>query len=412
MRPPTDRRPRLVALSLVAIALGAWSDGPGAVPSDPIYTATRADGSTVAGHLRGLNPRGDVVLAVDDKGPGVTVLGSDLVRVAREGSAAPTPAEGSIVLFPDGDRLNRVVIGPAGETSIEVQSFSMGTVAVPLDGVLGLILVPPVDPDAVHQLSAKVRDEPRAGEVLWLSNGDRLAGGLLGIDDKKVAFQSAGGKADLDRSSVVAVGFDPKTVAYPKPPGAYLEIGLLDGSRLGVVGARLESGHLLATTRTGAAIRVPIGELAAMTTRNGPALYLSDRPPTLEKYVSYLGPTRPVRADLAVDGQALRLGGRTFDRGLGTQSRSYLVYALEPGLKRFQALVGVDDRAGPLGSVVFRVVVNGKEAFATPPMSVRETPRPIDLDIRGAKTLVLITDFGDRGEVRDHADWADARLIR
>jgi hypothetical protein len=81
-------------------------------------------------------------------------------------------------------------------------------------------------------------------------------------------------------------------------------------------------------------------------------------------------------------------------------------------VKRFQATVGVDDRAGPLGSVTFSVIVDGEERFVSPPMSVRDTPKAIDVDVSGAKTLVLRTDFGERGEVRDHADWVEARLVR
>ena len=41
--------------------------------------------------------------------------------------------------------------------------------------------------------------------------------------------------------------------------------------------------------------------------------------------------------------------GQTYDRGLGTQSTTFLAYRVEPGDRRFQALVGVDERAGPLG---------------------------------------------------------------
>ena len=45
-------------------------------------------------------------------------------------------------------------------------------------------------------------------------------------------------------------------------------------------------------------------------------------------------------------------------------------------------------------------------------MSARDTPRPIDIDVAGAKLLILATEFGERGEVRDFADWVEARVIR
>lgn len=108
----------------------------------------------------------------------------------------------------------------------------------------------------------------------------------------------------------------------------------------------------------------------------------------------------------------MRLSGQDYDRGIGTQSRTLLAYRLKPGDRRFQALVGLDDRAGSLGSVVFRVIVDGETRFASSPLSSRDAPRPIDVDVNGAKILILITEFGERGGVRDLADWAEARIIR
>src|SRR5262249_11133846 len=129
-------------------------------------------------------------------------------------------------------------------------------------------------------------------------------------------------------------------------------------------------------------------------------------------YESYVGPTRPYRVDRAVDGQPIRLGGQTYDRGIGTQSRTLLAYRIEPGDRRFQALVGVDERAGPLGSVIFRVLVDRQERFKSPPMTDRDRPKSLDIDLAGGKILILLTEFGDRRNVRDLADWAEARIIR
>ena len=89
-----------------------------------------------------------------------------------------------------------------------------------------------------------------------------------------------------------------------------------------------------------------------------------------------------------------------------------LAYLVEPGDRRFQATVGVDERAGPLGSVVFAVLVDGKEKMRTPPRTDRDAPISINLDVSGAKFVILATEFGDRGDVRDLADWVEARMIR
>jgi len=113
-----------------------------------------------------------------------------------------------------------------------------------------------------------------------------------------------------------------------------------------------------------------------------------------------------------VVGPALRLGGQTYDRGLGTQSRTLLAYRLDPKAKRFQALVGLDDAAGPLGNVVFKVLVDGKPRYESPSMGAGEAPRAVDVALEGGKVLILTTEFGERGDVQDSGDWVEARIIR
>ena len=94
------------------------------------------------------------------------------------------------------------------------------------------------------------------------------------------------------------------------------------------------------------------------------------------------------------------------------QSRTLLAYRIEPGDRRFQALVGVDERAGPSGSVVFRVLVDKEQRYKSQPLSHRDPPQAIDVDLAGGKFLILDTDFGERGNIRDFANWVEARLVR
>jgi hypothetical protein len=382
------------------------------VPSDPVFTAHLLDGTTQTGRIRQIGPHGEIALVPVEGKEQVLPLGR-LLKLTRDSvPSAPTPTEGSLVLFPEGDRLYTTVIGPASETTLEVQSYALGNVAIPLESLLGLVLALPGETAAVDALLERVRTEPRPSEVLWLANGDTLKGGFLGLDEKRIKFQAPNGPIELDRGGIVALGFDPSLVVYPRHEGDYLELTMADGSRLGVSHARIEQGHVVATTRFKSTIRLALSELVQVHARTAAIAYLSERKATAEQYVAYLGPSRPYRRDLNVDGHPLRLAGLSYDRGLGTQSRTLLAYRLAPGDARFQAIVGLDDGAGPLGSVVFRVLVDGKERFVSPPMSVRDTPKPIDVDLTGAKALILVTEFGERGEIRDLADWIEARIVR
>ena len=113
----------------------------------------------------------------------------------------------------------------------------------------------------------------------------------------------------------------------------------------------------------------------------------------------------------AVTKKTLTLGGQAFERGVGTHAPSTAYVDLNGGSARFLAVCGVDDGAGAgKGSVIFRVIADGKKVYQSPLLKAGMPPEKIDLDVRGVKSLVLkVLDGGD-GSDSDHADWADARF--
>ena len=75
-------------------------------------------------------------------------------------------------------------------------------------------------------------------------------------------------------------------------------------------------------------------------------------------------------------------------------------------------MVGVDDeKIGSEGSVSFEVVVDGKKVATSGMMRGGDEPKFLNVDLTGAKKLVLrVTDAGD-GESSDHADWGGSVLL-
>ena len=307
----------------------------------------------------------------------------------------------------------RVIVGASNETTVEVQSHSaLGKLTIPLEAILGLILTAPSETDSLDTLWDQLRFETRTTDVVWLANGDQMTGAFLELEDRLLKLQIDGKPVEIDRTGVMAIGFDQAALNYKRPRSNFLELTLADGSRLGVTEPKIDKGILTATTRFGQPIRIPIDDLVRVDPRTESLVWLTERKVDAHTYTSYLGPTRPFRIDRTVEGHSFQLSGQVHERGLGMQSRTLLAFKLQPGDRRFQALVGLDDRAGPLGSVVFRVLTDGKERIKTPAMTCREKPQAIDLDVSQAKLLILITEFGDRGDVRDLADWVEARIIR
>ena len=113
------------------------------------------------------------------------------------------------------------------------------------------------------------------------------------------------------------------------------------------------------------------------------------------------------KAGKSVDGNALRVGGVEYRRGVGTHAPSTHRIAANGNALSFSALVGVDDECGGKGSVVFRVIADGK-VVAEVAAKGGEAAKQISADLAGTKRIVLeVTDGGD-GMHYDHADWCDA----
>ena len=132
---------------------------------------------------------------------------------------------------------------------------------------------------------------------------------------------------------------------------------------------------------------------------------------TLDLSAMTCGSQRPV-ARLSLDGTPLRLGGRTYTRGVGTHAPSDFALDLAGGASRFTASVGIDDKvdAANKGSVVFEVWVDNKRVAQSPPMQRGMAPHHFDVDLQGAKLLGLRVTDGGNGKEHDYANWCSASI--
>ena len=117
------------------------------------------------------------------------------------------------------------------------------------------------------------------------------------------------------------------------------------------------------------------------------------------------------QADKAVTGKPLSIGGKTFERGLGTHTDSQARLQLNGGLEKFMAFVGVDDAAASdQATITFRVVGDGKTLWKSPGMKRGQPACAVDVGVKAIKTLLLLAESG--GDISfGHADWADAKLL-
>ena len=106
----------------------------------------------------------------------------------------------------------------------------------------------------------------------------------------------------------------------------------------------------------------------------------------------------------------MTIAGRHFRRGLGVHAVSEVVYALNGGYTTFEALVGMDGANRGTGD--FEVWVDGTKRWESGRMTWEDAPQAVRVDISGGLELRLRVGDGGDGITGDHANWAEARLLR
>lgn len=141
--------------------------------------------------------------------------------------------------------------------------------------------------------------------------------------------------------------------------------------------------------------------------RQNPDIYLSS------DWVSEThGWTQPIGVNQSIDGDAIRLNGKTYTHGIATHADSTIVYNIPAGATRFVARGGIDDEVTScIADVIFKVYIDGKLCYQSPFVSKYEACG-IDVAIpTGAERITLEVTAGSSAEY-DHATWANAGFIQ
>ncbi len=421
-----------VALLAVILPNTGWTDE--AERSDK--AAFLVDGETFAGRPAAIDEKWNITFST--AGEKRDVPADDLVHWG----ARTDPETGPLVLLAGGGTI------VADEVRIEDDRLLVrsslwgepagldpfGTVRLPLSALRGVVLRLPAGPLGRDRLVQRILSAEGAKDRLLLQNGDVLSGTLLGqrtqssddvapgLEPEFLEFDCGGGKIDVPLGKVVAITFDPTLVDAPTPSGVRVLIGFRDGTCITAAKVVSDDQTIEATLATGVTIRSNPGvnvwrELSLLRVLGGRVVYLSDLSPAGYKHVPYLDLPWSYSTDRSVGGGRLRAKDVVYTKGLGMHSTSRLSYRLRGPYRRLEAELAVDDSAGGLGSVTFRVFVaddagEWKPAYGSPVVRGGDAPLSMSVDLSGAKHIALIVDFADRGDVLDHADWLSARLIK
>ena len=113
------------------------------------------------------------------------------------------------------------------------------------------------------------------------------------------------------------------------------------------------------------------------------------------------------------EGAPIRLGNRTFARGLYTHAHSKLIVRLPSAAEKFTAMIGVDNNhstSGGRGSVRFHVFNGETSLFRSPIMWGGEEGVPIEINLNGATEFVLLVDDAGDGISCDQSEWVNPEV--
>jgi glucose/arabinose dehydrogenase len=142
---------------------------------------------------------------------------------------------------------------------------------------------------------------------------------------------------------------------------------------------------------------VYVSDLTPLQARNGLGVYQRDR----------ANPRLPGET-----GGVLTINGVPYVKGLGVYARSELVYELQGRYDSFLTDIGLDDAAGPLGSVVYEVWLDGVKAYDSGRLYGFSPLKRLVLDVSDKHAMRLVVISANLDGANAFANWADARLTR
>lgn len=299
---------------------------------------------------------------------------------------------------------------------MQVRTGLLGRVSLPRGTIRAVLFDAARDPIVASRVLREIKEATsRTQDEIWLASGDRLSGDIVAIDGAIATLKLPDQSIDVPLSNLSAVAF--RQPAEPQEPARWA-LGLADGTLLRASTAsgdqqRFQAKLAVGVEVTGKSLR----DVAFLQNLSSDRfVYLSDLEAIDYKHTPYFDLTWPLAVNENLLGQPLRSANQRYPSGISMHTASRAVYRLTGDERLLESTIALDDVAGRGGSVIFRAyaVRDGKPELAFESNIVRggDAPTPISVDIAGAQGLVLVVDYADYGDERDHANWLDARIVR
>ena len=338
-------------------------------------------------------------------------LGAQLVRFS--GLKQGQPLRGFIGEFQlaSGDRLLANVLDGEAET-LELKLLGEVQFSLSIDSLRSVRFAERIPAGWASRL------EPASeGDRLYRKTRaglDRIDGTLVAFSKSGVTFDGALGEQLFEWKEVAALFIEvfeeeeSSSLAGEVP----VVVDLVDSSRLAGALISLDE-DLLKLRFEGSELELATWSVAEVLVDDGKLQFLSDLTPVRVEegspFGDDLGMQWPYRVDRSVTGEPLRVGGEVHRRGLGVHAPSKLTWNLDGQWTKLRGMVALDDQVRRLpaeGSVIFRILLDGKKAWESGILHGGDSPAPIPaIELKGAAKLTLEVDMATEFHVADRADW-------
>jgi len=380
-----------------------------ATPPDLTVQCQELGGRQTVGTWIGMDNEGRIRVMVDTQERVFPAADLDHVlfvtRKSVQGGA-------EVVYFNDGGWMRGQVL-QTREDNLVVTSPLGPDVALPLKQLAAMQFTESKGFEAADALFRDAMGRRPPGEDVLITREAEepqpLRGRLDSLDASSGSFHFAGKTRGIQREKIYAVVL---ARGASQPEAFPARVTLIDGGN--VCGRLLasEGATLSMDTSVGAVAAFGLEQVRRIDFQSDRIVYLSELSIADRKEEGLLHQSWPLRLNRSVSNGPLRIAGQSFEKGIGCHSRTVLSFDLAEPFESFAATVGIDNAVRPAGDASLRVLGDDRVLLADVPVTGRDAPRDLLVDVRGIKRLTLETNYGEALDLSDHVNWGEARLIR
>lgn len=410
---PRGRVPLLLCLltviTIVSIAV-VTADSAAAAP----VRATTVEGRVIEGAWLGMNDD-QLLLSVEGKktalNPSQLMSLHWMATTSQPASVSTSPGDVAVVHLADGSQFPARITNVGRGEQITLDTGLVTGLEIALSRMAAIRFGDDSSPAIEPFTEAVARRDATQDTLIVEQDGkvNALSGMLEALSPDEARFKWRGRSIPVDRTRIFGVVL---ATGAGGPPESQVRCLLNDDSIWAGQIAGGDAGSIQLELTAGPTLAISVDMLDEIHFHNEHVRFLSDLEPSDYVFTPW-GTTRwPYRNDRSAANRPMRIGGTPFARGIGMHSESRLIYKLNEPFRQFAATIGIDDAVGSRGNVVFRVLAGGREVFNSGPVTGRDEPMPVLVELDGADTLQLMVDFGEDLDIGDQANWGNARLIK